>query len=702
MLIGLLLLLILFLVESPDLTSRCECECTCGRKYRISGEYRRERQGLDESCVGGVSGEDKDEQGQGQELGLVDGGEDEENDWDQSQDQKRSQSTDWEDASAPVSSHPDENVHVHEAEDQKSYWQGRPLPPHFDCADPDTSSTAWKTSNLTLGRNKKNKDGSRWCAPCSKKFGTAMALNQHNAVVHASNSSPIGPIIRPGSRVSSTEDSNPSVVMCEVCSEEYSSNYALRKHKTDKHPWSLLCAGCLITFAHAQDARDHYELVHGTTNINFRRTQRMLDTLTGTTSSPSLLQDPPTVTYRSHVVQSHFECLECGMIFGQPSDLAAHVSSLFSHGGADLTSEDFPPLIPGFGPTKSPQLYTNTHGVLEQSPTAWDTSMPSFILGERLSPAEQEAVPAATLTPDLTGDASGRQDIVGAGTDENSGKAEVPAVMAKRTEFSIDTVSSETMSSKTSDGVSETAPQPSGTPDDPIVSSSSADNDASSVVPTSKLQDTNPQPATDNEVTTFTVSASSGSATYRPHIELVPLRVKSPYVRAAISTHSAQPRLDTHTSPTAVMEKEVTTGSNGDALASDPVRIDAIEYQIPSFALPARSPVKAKFGSSSTGKAQPRQRLSIASCPAEDEGEHPPEPLTLADNDAAEEQEKDEWADSEEIYRLTWSAPKRPIMSLDLTAPENGNRPLSKFARRSEIEISMEEGEETEERRRLH
>ncbi|KIY35298.1 hypothetical protein I305_02205 [Cryptococcus gattii E566] len=281
-------------------------------------------------------------------------------------------------------------------------FNGRPLPPH-QVRSTDTLDHGYdfRSSIETSSYTSKRKNEPAVCKPCNKQFKSAAALQQ---------------------------DGFHSPHMCEICNEDYHSAYDLRQHKMEKHPWAMLCPECLVTFTHAHDARDHYELVHGSEPASFTRTQRMLDTIHSSSPSPGLSSasasasasnyaestnatrartaKPPQyqilASYDSHVVQAEHRCEQCEMVFPNAMDLRAHVNSPFSHGGEKLTPDNFPPLG-----SPSVVLLSESDPIVPWAPytqPAWDTSMPSFVLAARSSSNRQQfnsaISPEAKLTPD--------------------------------------------------------------------------------------------------------------------------------------------------------------------------------------------------------------------------------------------------------------------------------------------------------------
>ncbi|WWD22378.1 hypothetical protein CI109_106869 [Kwoniella shandongensis] len=749
MLIDLLLLLLVLLVQDEQ-PPECECECTCGRKYRVSGTYTTDKdqvrgvvRALDdeikvlEEQEGSTFREDDEAKGKEHEQqceeykGQGQG--------DESAQEVPSYNGGWgnwvEDSALTI------QREEQQPKDEKRIWEGRPLPPHFDRSS--NAFDAFRSSNLTLGGKRKRNEES-WCSLCSKKFSSVTALQQHNSVLHDFASGPSNAMSAPKSRSASPVNSTTSMTasICEVCFEEYDTNYALRRHKTDKHPWSMLCGECLVTFNHAQDARDHYELVHGTTNIDFRRTQRMLDTLKEATPPPPV---PITVTYKSHVVHSSYGCTECGMVFGHPAELAAHVSSPFSHGGAHLTAEDFPPLSTSINATVDTDLeisqVSSDRGttILERVPNAWDdTSMPSFILAERELPVEKEEVePLAKLTPDVTDDSDDSDDDAGSvstgkacskthfnevetsseggeANDNQEATSPVAAGPANANENINDSLVGRGTANRPSDPPEVTAGQlpcerfverkgenqrttgqvrvnadPSSSEAVEAESSTRPNNiGVSTVAPVLDLEETAPEVAMTVKSEMSLTGLVLDDTTDRPHIDLIPLNIKSPYVRAALSSatgHSA----GTPISNSKPQDKKEASSPP----TSEPVVVDGIECQIPSFTMLDSSPVKTKISLSPS-------RPSLALTPNTSNalstiGLKSPqfEPLTLVDIAAGEGEVVDDWSASERVeYDTSCSAPKRSIISLDLTAPQNGNRPLSKGAREKREKILAKNG----------
>lgn len=327
-------------------------------------------------------------------------------------------------------------------------FNGRPLPPHqVRSTDTFDHGYDYRSSIETSSYASKRKIELPVCKPCNKQFKSAAALQQHTQAVHSSPlfnkqsrsrmSSPEFSTHPPapgsvtssaGRPKSSFDDGFHSPYMCEICNEDYHSAYDLRQHKMEKHPWAMLCPECLVTFAHAHEARDHYELVHGSEPASVIRTQRMLDTIHSSTPSsrvPSASSSasnyaestyathaakPPQyrilASYDSHVVQAEHRCQQCDMVFPNAMDLRAHVNSPFSHGGEKLTPDNFPPL--GSTPVAPSSESVSQHNPIapyaSSSQPAWDTSMPSFVLAARLSSNRQRfnnaISPEAKLTPD--------------------------------------------------------------------------------------------------------------------------------------------------------------------------------------------------------------------------------------------------------------------------------------------------------------
>ncbi|OCF36098.1 hypothetical protein I316_01970 [Kwoniella heveanensis BCC8398] len=477
----LLFLLVLFLADSgesiePDGNSRrrCTCECKCGRKYYIPSSYTdhlahgasaRTSTGIaitshqevrpDRKYAypvnapasaaltkgrGGAGGSGGGGGG-GDYLGrYVGGGIGEDDYWrgSQSQEVGGGRGNGWDSHSENSHKSSGESTNGHKDHYANYNYSERPLPPHLDRSVAD-----WKSPHLTAsGKRKYNVKQQQqekeevWCNPCAKRFGSTTALHQHRAVIHSAMTSSTGK----HNLGHFNPEIDTSALVCEVCYEEFANSFAVRQHKKECHPWSLLCNPCLITFAHAQDARDHYELVHNSKPINVGRTQRMLDHLQYRKADPSAVFNPvlePTTadadtwleysatgqgqrslpadhvvkTYHIHTVSSHYECSECHMVLGDPRELAIHQNSPMAHGGANLTSDDFPPLGASppttFVTQASPDLSFSPSSDSQTSPnghtphSVWTTNvnMPSFSL--KTKPEVHEAIePRARLTPE--------------------------------------------------------------------------------------------------------------------------------------------------------------------------------------------------------------------------------------------------------------------------------------------------------------
>nr|ODN86610.1 hypothetical protein L203_03857 [Cryptococcus depauperatus CBS 7841] len=273
-------------------------------------------------------------------------------------------------------------------EQSVSSFNGRPLPPHQVRSSDDTSDQNYDLrSSLTEGSSfitRYTKVDSLLCRPCNKQFRSHSALQQHNRAVHPASMISEGVESTNGwaspSKMSkhisqftasntylkcSSQDGQDTALACEICNEAIQSLYELRQHKKEKHPWSLICPDCLVTFNHVTDSRSHYEAVHACEPTGFQLTPHMLDLiqtkkapntskillsnhniqsieLSKPTASNQHMASLPVQTflilasYDSHMVQFQHHCPQCEAIFKDPSEFAAHANSYHSQGDKHL------------------------------------------------------------------------------------------------------------------------------------------------------------------------------------------------------------------------------------------------------------------------------------------------------------------------------------------------------------------------------
>ncbi|WVQ93849.1 hypothetical protein IAU59_000927 [Kwoniella sp. CBS 9459] len=752
-----LILLVLLLADSEELTGpgKCTCDCQCGRKYHVPSSYsygtstgigtlattyQKVRPDRPLYTAGAVEISDRYVGGGiGDASGRL--GDRRGNPWDnRSDDSQKSLS---------------EN-NGYKKDHHAQAYAGRTIPPHLERSAPD-----WKSPYLTSSGKKKHKQSAQqdevWCGPCTKKFSSITALHQHQAVIHTV---PAISTAKQNQRPY-TPDVDNSALVCEVCYEDFPHSSAVRQHKKDAHPWSLFCHDCLITFAHAQDARDHYELVHDSKPINLPRTQRMLDHLQGrsaasitafgpvsntaaeasrglpvsATGPASFPANHVVKTYPTHTVSSHYECPECHMVFGDPGDLAIHQSSPMAHGGANLTSDDFPPL--GAAPPST--LVTESSPDLSSSPSssspdksrspvrrvsqnAWtpNMNMPSFSLKAKMDIRHNGITPEARLTPEPDSTSSSgvsEDDSVDIVLDreerelddepmgdesfdtikddntprmhqeenENDFNGEASITVQtdesdlmpknKHSVPSSDTNASEDLTSSWSEDRSMKSTA-SGTPEDVVTPSSTLSSPETPKITKLFIS----PPAYVKQVETTVPIDDESTASAKAHIDLVPLHARIPYARAALASAS---RLNVYPPPIEdedfgswgkseeQVEQEEPTGK-----WEPPEPVGGIDYQLPSFTMGFTSPGKQPTSAPPTldSSTYTEDELGSGDIFQAATKAGTSMPLTLrSNNDAVED--PDPWAASQEVYEITLAQRRMPAISLDLGAVSNGNRP---------------------------
>ncbi|TYJ54918.1 hypothetical protein B9479_004426 [Cryptococcus floricola] len=339
-----------------------------------------------------------------------------------------------------------------------SAYQGRPLPPHQVRSSEDTNDPNYDyrfSLSDTLGATSRKANKAKFvCRLCNKQFKNQIALQSHHTSVHSLPAKPVqrrmsgiqsrdiqtSPIVAPPAteKASSLDDGFEPQTMCDVCQEDFGNITTLRQHKQEKHSWAVLCPECLMFFNQAQEATDHYQLIHGIAPTNLLKTQRMLDTLKKPAPTPDPVHFPPLApvpprkrdyqilaSYDSHIIRKEHHCSRCDMVFSDAWELDEHVNSPYSHGGANLTPDNFPPLSSDrahIEPLSNSNLNSDLNAQPKPSSTypaypqsAWDSSMPAFSLASPLADSPQSVhgvVAEAKLTTEEDEEVSGESASV--------------------------------------------------------------------------------------------------------------------------------------------------------------------------------------------------------------------------------------------------------------------------------------------------
>ncbi|ODN76112.1 hypothetical protein L202_06044 [Cryptococcus amylolentus CBS 6039] len=256
-------------------------------------------------------------------------------------------------------------------EKPQSVYQGRPLPPHQVRSSEDTTDPNYDyrfSLRDTMGATSlKNNKAETVCRSCNKQFKSLSALQMHHKSVHSLPSKPVQrrmsntparviqtpPIVAPFAteKAISLDDGFEPQNMCDVCQADFTNITTLRQHKQEKHSWAVLCPECLMFFNQAQEATDHYQLIHGIAPTSLLKTQRMLDTLKKPAPNPDPIRYPPLApvppkkreyqilaSYDSHIIRKEHHCSQCEMVFSDASELDEHANSPYSHGGVKTHS----------------------------------------------------------------------------------------------------------------------------------------------------------------------------------------------------------------------------------------------------------------------------------------------------------------------------------------------------------------------------
>ncbi|ODO02075.1 hypothetical protein L198_02806 [Cryptococcus wingfieldii CBS 7118] len=338
----------------------------------------------------------------------------------------------------------------------QSVYQGRPVPPHQVRSSEDTTDPKYDYRFSlcdTLGATSLKINKSEFvCKPCNKHFKTLIALQMHHTAVHSLSAKPVQrrmsntpgiqtrvtqtpPIVAPPAteKAVSLDDGFEPQNMCDVCQADFVNITTLRQHKQEKHSWAVLCPECLMFFNQAQEATDHYQLIHGIAPTSLLKTQRMLDTLKKPAPTPDPVHFPPLApvppkkreyqilaSYDSHILRKEHHCSQCEMVFSDASELDEHANNPYSHGGVKLTPDNLPPLGSDrahIEPLSNSNLNSDLNAQPKPSSTypayprsAWDSSMPAFSLASRLANSPQSVhgvVAEAKLTTEEDEEVSG-------------------------------------------------------------------------------------------------------------------------------------------------------------------------------------------------------------------------------------------------------------------------------------------------------
>ncbi|WWC58075.1 uncharacterized protein I303_100610 [Kwoniella dejecticola CBS 10117] len=683
MILEITFILLLILIEAPLVgekksSRRCTCDCGCTHE-KIPSPYPSSPITVEsnEATLNDVEGqrglEDRvegthDRNGKGEEPEYV--GMEDDNGWDDTSYKstfKKSyqpNSSTWSSASSERSLSRSRSDKEKETEWD---YSTRPRPPHFDRSAPD------RKASLRSPNRRNNDYGEHWCASCHRSFVDLAAIQQHNLALHSQLTAPLTFAVRAGTGRAMTPimQSDTSTNACEVCQEEFQTPFAVQAHKETHHPWAVFCTDCLITFVHAQDAQDHYQIIHNAEWNNPRRIQRMLDTLKGSTSSgptPFIprthqIQGGPTfdspdrpLVFPTHTIQTYYECDECSMIFGNPVELDKHTATPLIHGGRLYDEADFPPLkatISEIAEQVSPVIDAVSLTTRQDNPDEW--GMPCYTMAEIGSDAVDHVwAPQARLSPETVLSDDDSCAIPTRAKEDNAmsekpdlSEANIPAISNPGAEES-----------------SQIERVPLRVEATIAVSDYQDSSDVSPQVSTIVDQDDR---STDGFTTEFVTDAPGAVASMSPKtpIQIVPSNtILTPYAKAALASAS---RISEYPPPEFHDEADVENDSKRESYVDytdeEPRVIGGIECQLPSM-----------FFSSTSPKKTSTETWSLCSTP----------PLTLSGesrsnstSDSLIIEEEDGWTANQEAYEVTIPQ-TRKSMSLDLGAVENGNRPKPK------------------------
>ncbi|WRT63659.1 uncharacterized protein IL334_000582 [Kwoniella shivajii] len=692
MILELFFLILFLLVEPPNTIGDCDCHCSCGRKHHLPSTYHgtssTEEIKLNDEAV-------TQKHNQNEDGPIYVGGD---GDWNE------------ESPSNPIESYTSK-THYDDNGSKKDY-SGRPTPPHL--VDRAVSGPDWQLAH----GNKKIKNDF-WCGPCHKRFVDLLALQQHTFAVHTtgakSGMSSSTQEHRAPSNISVSPETDKPVPICEVCSEEVPNAYSLRTHKTLNHPWSVFCADCLLTFNHAQDAADHYQLIHGAESKKFGRIQSMLDTIKGpikstlptsheqlsssslSSSSISYTSDSSRSasnlfsrqseihlqkTFPSHTVGTYYECEECHMVFTDKIEFEAHNSIPLVHGGRIYQSEDFPPLGVSTSPLiSSSSADSSTANSSSEEVTAW--GMPSYTMNETDFPQLNDGEgcrPQARLSPEPQADSSASEEglmmtdvkigkvrivkekrgvhqeienMIGSNSLVESDELEEHLIIDDDDEETYDRKDSNdtTMSDSTFETI--TSAQQAKTPNECIIMKTQVDNTDEVKGTEEAIESSSILSGTD--INTDRTIPSLQTISPKPIIQSIPSHVKlTPYARAALASRS---QIEIYPPPNDLYDesKAEVERQNNEKEEIQPTVIGGIECQIPSFFF----------------HPSPSKKKGVVNT-------HTSTPLTLKSDNVKGKEEEDQWLASQEVYEITVSQ-RRQTFSLDLGAPSNGNRPIPKY-----------------------